>query len=97
MSLSGTIQIRMVVSLLVAATIAGSWWYAALKKPGTGIFYWLAAAHTAQVGVSAAYAYGTYVRAAPAFWEQVSGVQSLLGLCVAGIYVALVNWLLERP
>ena len=97
MSLPAALQIRMIVGLLVAATIAGAWWYAALKKPGTGIFYWLAAGHTAQVGISAAYAYGTFTHATPAYWEQVSGVQSLVGLCVAGLYVVLVNWLVERP
>ncbi len=97
MSLSSTLQIRMVVTCLVSGTIAGAWWYAALKKRETGLFYWLAAAHTGQLGISAAYAYGTFSHAPPAFWEQLSGVQSLLGLGVAGLYVALVNWLVERP
>jgi hypothetical protein len=94
--MSSAFQIRMVVSLLVAATIAGSWWYAAIRKPKVGIFYWLGAIHTVQVGITATYVYGSVAHSSAAFYEKIQAVQSLTGLCMAALYVVLVNWLVER-
>jgi len=45
-------QLPFLLSLIASSVMCGAWWYAAMKKRGVAIFYWLAAAHTFSLCVS---------------------------------------------
>lgn len=86
-----------VIGLLASATMCGAWWYAALQKRKVAIFYWLAAAHTLSFAVqvlSITY-YTSHVQVSRL--AAVGSMQMLMSFVLAGLYVALVRWLVDQP
>lgn len=83
------------IGLLTSATVCGAWWYAAIRKRGVPIFYWLAAAHTLTFGI---HVYSVIIISTQTNYRSMASVgamQTLMGVVLAGLYVALVRWLVR--
>ena len=90
-------QLPFLFGLLTSATICGAWWYAALQKRKVAIFYWLAAAHTLSFAVQVLQA--SYLLAGANYTRMaaLAPMHLLMGIVTAGLYVALVRWLVDQP
>ncbi len=90
-------QLPFFIGLLASATICGAWWYAALQKRKVAIFYWLAAGHTLSLGISLLQTIYMITKADSGRWMAIASMHTLVGVAMAGLYVALVRWLVDQP
>jgi len=86
------------IGLLPTAIICGAWWYAATQKRGAAIFYWLAATHTLALVIRTLQMIST-MGGQPniARIQSMGAASAVVGLALAGLYVALVRWLVNQP
>jgi hypothetical protein len=97
MSFSIAAQFPFLIGILASGILCGAWWYAALRKRKVAIFFWLAAGHTITFGIHAI-SVGSYLMSQNfQRMAAVASMQTLMSVVMAGLYVALVRWLVEQP
>jgi hypothetical protein len=89
-------QLSGLISLLTTAVICGAWWFAALRKRSVSIFFWLAATHTLSLAVTALQFATSFGGGSPNRMMALTAPRMLVSLALAGLYVMLVRWLVDR-
>ena len=90
-------QFPFFIGLLSSGAVCGAWWYAALRKRKVAIFYWLAAGHTLSFGIQTLRVGYVLTNAGSDRWASVASMQTIVAVVLAGLYVALVRWLVDQP
>lgn len=98
MATNSFFKISYFFSLVPSLIICGAWWFAATRKRHVSLFFWLAGTHSFSVAVSVLQMVNAF--SAPqnlARLQSLSAVNMLTHLALAGLYVALVRWLVNQP
>src|SRR5690349_6756085 len=90
-------QIPYILSLVPTIVISGAWWFAAIRRRNVSIFYWLAATHSFALVVSVMQMINTFGERNIARIQSLASVSVLVHVALAGLYVALVRWLVNQP
>jgi glucan phosphoethanolaminetransferase (alkaline phosphatase superfamily) len=95
-SMNYAFQFTYLLSLLSGIIISGAWWYAAVRVRNVSVFFWLAAAHTFSLAVHILQIVNSLGERNIARIASIGQLGLLVSLIIAGMYVALVRWLVER-
>jgi hypothetical protein len=94
---SSFFQFTYFFSLIPSLVICGAWWFAATRRRNVSIFFWLAGTHSFALVVSVLQMVNTFGEQNMARLQSLSAVNMLVHLALAGLYVALVRWLVNQP